>query len=53
VLLAIAAIFAGGFALRRAARPVSASLLLAILAFPSVSYGLFLVVAITSGVRWN
>jgi len=53
VLLAIAAIFAGGIALRRAAHPVMASLVLAILAFPSVSCGLFLVVAITSGARWN
>jgi len=53
ILAGVSAIFAGGFALRRAARPVLASLILTILAFPTALYGLFLLVAVTSGVRWN
>jgi hypothetical protein len=53
ILAGVAAIFAAGFALRRAARHVLASLVLMILAFPTALYGLFLLVAVTSGVRWN
>ncbi len=53
ILAGVAAIFAAGFALRRAGRRVLANLVLAVLSFPAALYGLFLLVAVTSGVRWN
>jgi hypothetical protein len=53
ILLGIAAVFAVGFVLRRAGRPVLACLILAILAVPALLYGLFLLVVILSGARWN
>jgi hypothetical protein len=53
LLLALAAVFVAGFALRRAGRPVWASLVLAILAVPTSLYGLFMLVVIVSGARWN
>jgi hypothetical protein len=53
ILLAIGAVFAGGIALRRAARPILACLILAILAVPTSLYGFFLLVVILSGERWN
>jgi hypothetical protein len=53
VLAGIAAILGGGIALRRAAHPALANLVLTILAFPATGFGLFMLVAITSGVRWN
>lgn len=53
ILLGIAAIFAVGFVLRRAARPILACLILAILAVPASLYGVFLLAVILSGERWN
>jgi hypothetical protein len=53
ILAGVAAIFAVGFALRRSARRAMANLVLAVLAFPATLFGLFLLVAVTSGVRWN
>lgn len=53
ILFGVAAILGGGVALRRAGRPVLACLVLAILALPTLLYGLFLLVAILSGARWN
>ncbi len=53
VLLGVAAIFAAGIALRRAAHPIWAGLVLAILAVPAALYGLFMLVVILSGARWN
>jgi hypothetical protein len=53
ILLGIAAVFAGGLVLRRAGRPILACLILAILAVPTLFYGLFLLVVILSGMSWN
>jgi len=53
ILLAIAAVFAGGLALRRAAWPKLANVVLALLAVPTALYGLFIVVVLVSGERWN
>ena len=53
ILLAIAAVFAGGLTLRRAAWPKLANAVLALLAVPTLLYGLFIVVVLVSGERWN
>ena len=53
LLLALAVVFAAGLALRRAGRPILASLVLAVLAVPASLYGVFMLVVIASGARWN
>jgi len=50
---AIAAILAGGAMLRKKGLPVLANVVLAILAVPTAGYGLFLLLVIFSGERWN
>lgn len=53
LLLGVAAIFAIGIALRRAARPALANLVLSTLAIPTVFYGLFILTVILAAPRWN
>ena len=53
LLLALAAVFGAGLALRRAARPILANLALAVLAVPASLYGFFMLVVILSGAGWN
>lgn len=53
LLLGLAAVFAAGLALRRAGRPILASLALAVLAVPTLLYGLFMLAVVLSGERWN
>ena len=53
ILFAVAAIVAGGVALRRANRPVLANIVLAILAAPAALYGIFIFAVIFSGTNWN
>ena len=53
LLLGLAAVFAAGLALRRAGRPILASLVLAVLAVPTLLYGLFMLAVVLSGERWN
>lgn len=53
IIFAITAVIAGGLLLRRAARPVLANLVLALLAVPTALYGLFMLVVVFSGTTWN
>lgn len=53
IILAVTAVIAGGLLLRRAARPMLANLVLALLAVPTALYGLFLLVVVFSGTTWN
>jgi len=53
ILFAVAAIVAGGIALRQANRPVLANIVLAILAAPAALYGIFIFAVIFSGTNWN
>ncbi|WP_340115223.1 hypothetical protein [Pelagibius sp. 7325] len=53
IILAVTAVIAGGLLLRRAAHPVLANLVLALLAVPTALYGLFMLVVLFSGTTWN
>jgi hypothetical protein len=53
ILAGLAAILAGGYALRSAGRNALASLVLLVLAVPGALYAFFLVVVVFSGARWN
>ena len=53
ILGGLAALVVGAHALARSGRMVAATLLAVALALPAVLYGLFVVVAVTSGARWN
>jgi len=53
LLLALAAVLGGGLLLRHAGRPRLANAVLALLAVPALAYGLFIVLVIVSGARWN
>jgi hypothetical protein len=53
LLLGIAAVLGVGIALRRAAWPILANIVLAVLAVPTALYGAFMLVVILSGTPWN
>lgn len=53
ILIGVAAVIGVGIALRRNGYPVWANLVLLVLAIPTLLYGLFLLVVIFSGQRWN
>jgi hypothetical protein len=53
LLAGVAAVVFGSWALRRKGHIAPAIVLAAVLAVPGMLYALFLVVAVTSGVRWN
>jgi len=53
ILLAIAAVFAGGLALRRTGWTKLANAVLALLAVPTLLYGIFILVVLASGEGWN
>jgi hypothetical protein len=53
VLAGLAAVVFGSRALNRRGQVAAAAVLAAVLAVPGLLYALFLLVAVTSGVRWN
>lgn len=53
ILAALAAVIGGGLLLHRGGRPRLASVVLALLAAPALLYGLFIVLVVFSGARWN
>ncbi len=53
ILAALAAILGGGIALRRYGKTALANVVLAILAAPTVGYGLFMALLILTVERWN
>lgn len=53
ILVGVAAVIGGGIALRRNRYSIWANLVLLVLAIPTFLYGLFLLVVIFSGERWN
>jgi len=53
ILISVAAVIGGGVALRRNGHPVWANLVLLVLAIPTLLYGLFIVLILTTGGRWN
>ena len=53
ILAGLVIILAGGRALKTRGNIALANALLCVLAIPSILYGIFLLIAITSGVRWN
>jgi len=53
ILLAFAAVFAGGLALRRTGWTKLANAVLALLAVPTLLYGIFILVVLASGESWN
>lgn len=53
VLAGTALIIVGSRAVHRRGNPVLGGLIAAVLAVPTLLYGVFLLVAVTSGVRWN
>lgn len=53
ILFVLTAIIAGGLRLKSSNRLALANLVLAILAIPAFLFGLYFLVAITSGARWN
>jgi hypothetical protein len=53
MLVGVAAVIGGGVALRRNGYPKWANLVLLVLAIPTFLYGLFIVVVVFSGARWN
>lgn len=53
MLVGVAAVIGGGVALRRSGHTTWANLVLLVLAIPTFLYGLFILVVIFSGARWN
>jgi len=53
ILRAVAAVLVGGTLLRNAGKPLLGNLVLAVLAVPTLLYGLFIVLVVASGERWN
>ncbi len=53
IVFAVAAIIAGGMALRRATKLVFANIVLAILAVPTALYGIFIWTVVITGTPWN
>ena len=53
ILFVVTAIVAGGLAFHGAGKTILANLTLALLAFPTVLYGLFIVIFALSGSTWN
>jgi hypothetical protein len=53
ILLGVGAVIGGGIALRRNGYVKLANLVLLVLAIPAFFYGLFILVVVFSGARWN
>jgi len=53
ILLGVGAVVGGGIALRRNGHARLANLVLLVLAIPTFLYGLFILVVVFSGARWN
>ncbi len=53
ILLVLAAILTGSLYLKSYNRVIVANILLSLLAAPALLYGLFLLLVISSGARWN
>lgn len=53
VLVVLAAVLGVGYALRSAGRTALANLVLLALAVPGALYGLFILLVVFSGARWN
>ena len=53
ILAGLAVVIGGGFSLRRGGNPVTANVLLAVLAIPAVLFGLLMGFLFLSDARWN
>jgi hypothetical protein len=53
ILAGLAAVLGVGYALRSAGRTALANLVLLVLTVPGALYGLFILLVVFSGVRWN